>query len=78
MSKKLSIGFTVLVVIVLGYWFIYRPYSVRKTCFAEALDSAVLSTQSYYPLDNIKRQDKQDELINNLYQSCVRSKGLRN
>ena len=66
-----------LIVVFVGFWFVYRPYAVRKKCSSEALESAVFSTQSYYPLDMVKRQDKQNDLIKEFYLSCVRSKGLK-
>lgn len=67
----------VLMVLFIGVWFVYRPYAVRKKCLLEARKSIVMSTQSYEPLDTLKREAKQNELIEASYLSCVREKGLK-
>jgi len=60
------------------YWYEWRPNTIRKNCMAKASEDAVLDTNQpeYYIANIIDRQKLQSELINNNYLSCVRKSGL--
>ncbi|MDD5015222.1 MAG: hypothetical protein PHW73_09000 [Atribacterota bacterium] len=62
----LKVILIVLIIAVWFYWFQWRPSEIRKQCDWEALYSA----SSYHPID------KQGELYDFTYISCLRTKGL--
>lgn len=68
MSKQTKIILIILVSLIvlgLGYWFIYRPYAIKKSCFRQATNYA-----------NQKNYLNKDGVFNNYYSICLKAKNL--
>lgn len=79
MNKKLQTTIITVVLVILAfafYWYEFRPTTIRKSCSKNASDSAVISTQNYEALNTLKREEKQNELMKDFYDNCIKSKGL--
>jgi Tfp pilus assembly protein PilO len=67
-NKIILIILVSLIVLGLGYWFIYRPYAIKKSCFRQASE--------YYQQQQKKGQPESIEAFNLDYSLCLKKKAL--
>lgn len=78
----LTISIIVLVVILLiggaFYWFQFRPTKIRKECWAwvEKVKNSEIENNGKYVPGQVAARYGAQEVIDNLYNNCLRERGL--